>query len=820
MKRALILALLLTSCSKDEPASPDPGSSDGADGADGSDETGEPGPDPYDVTVGPYAATVSWTSFGVPHIVADDWGSLGFGVGRAQAEHHLCAIADQIIMARSERARFFGPEHIDGDFSLLHQGVFSGAEDGFLQLEQPLQDALVGFAAGYNQWLEETPEAELPAACQGEPWVRPITHIDLLAYYVALGELASGLALRDEIGQGQPPGAGRRQAPVPPAERLREAAALEAMGSNGWAIGTDDSGAAGGMLLSNTHYPWFGNRVWFEMHLTLPGEVNLYGVGLAGILFPVMGFNEDIAWTHTVAASGHFNLNLLTLDPADPTRYLYDGEYVDMESQDYTIEVLQEDGSITTESRTLYRSHHGVLLNAPVLGWTDAAAVSMSDANEQNLAMLPTWFAMGRATSMDELQAAHWDNRGIPWVNTIATSKEGEAWYADTTRVPGWTDAAEARFAELIEENPFIALMYGYGVVGGDGGDPVFDWTEVKPVSDAPSLERTDYVVNANDSHWLSSGEETLEGYSFFYGSERTPRSPRTRMNLRYLSETGPESAAGEDGLWSLDELEAAALESRSVLAEDLKAGIEARCRGVDSVSYGGEEVDIRATCAAITGWDGTYSLEARGAQVFREMVHDEDVSVEDLTTAGDFYAVAFDPDDPLGTPAGVAPPTEDRDPLLRSLARASQVLREADVSPTEPLGSLQFQLKGEARYGVPGGRTRDGTISIASWSGGNDTLLDRPERGERLSGSGLTEQGYPSNYGNSFVMAMAFEADGPEARAITTYSQSADPASEHHDDQSVWLDAGRGMRPILFTPEAIAADENLRVEQISLDAE
>lgn len=820
MKRPLILALLLSSCATDTPAPDEPGRGDGTDGTQGASETGEPGPDPYDVQVGPYAATVSWTSYGVPHIVAEDWGSLGFGVGRAQAEHHLCAIADQVIMARSERSRFFGPDHIDGDFSLLNQGVFSGAEDGFLQLEQPLQDALVGFAAGYNQWLEQTPEADLPEACRGEPWVRPITHIDLLAYYVALGELASGLALRDEIGQAQPPGAGGMRAPVPPAERLQDAASLEAMGSNGWAIGSEHSGAEGGMLLSNTHYPWFGNRVWFEMHLTLPGEVNLYGVGLAGILFPVMGFNEDIAWTHTVAASGHFNLNLLSLDPSDPTRYLYDGEYVDMESQAFTIEVLQEDGSVRTESRTLYRSHHGVMLNAPVLGWTDGAAVSMSDANEKNLAMLPTWFAMGKATSMDELQAAHWDKRGIPWVNTIATSKEGEAWYADTTRVPGWTEAAEARFAELIEENPFIALMYGYGVVGGDGGDPVFDWNDVKPVSEAPSLERTDFVVNANDSHWLSTAEETLEGYSFFYGEERTPRSPRTRMNLRYLAETGPGTAVGEDGVWTLDELEAAALKSRSVMAEDLREGVVERCRGVDSVSYGGEEVDLRETCAALANWDGTYRLRARGAQVFREMLYDEDLSVEDLTTAGDFYAVAFDPDDALATPAGLAPPGADRDPVLRSLARATVVLGAAGIAPDELLANVQHQSKGAERFAVPGGRTRDGTISIASWSGGNDTLLDRPQRGETFSGSGLTEAGYPSNYGNSFVMAMAFEADGPQARAITTYSQSADPASEHHADQSTRLASGLGMRPILFTPEDIAADENLRVEEIALDAE
>lgn len=819
MRVALLLALLLSSCSSEEPAPGGGGDADGADG--GTTDTADPGPDPYDVEVGPYDATISWTSFGVPHIAADDWGSLGFGAGRAQAEHHLCAIADQIVMARGERARFFGPEYIDEDFSMLHQGVFAAAEDGFLDLDEPLRDALVGFAAGYNQWLEETPEAERAEPCRGEPWVRPITHIDLLAYYVALGELASGDALKREIGQAQPPGAGRVQPPVPPAERLAEAARLEAMGSNGWAIGADRSAESGGLLLSNTHYPWFGNRVWFEMHLTMPGEVELYGVGLAGILFPVMGFNEHIAWTHTVASSLHFNLNLLELDPSDPTRYLYDGEYVDMEAQNYTIEVLQPDGSLASESRTLYRSHHGVMINAPVLGWTSSAAVSMSDANAKNLAMLPTWYAMGKSTSMEELQAAHWDNRGIPWVNTIATSATGEAWYADTTRVPGWTAEAEARFVELLDENPFIALMADFGVIGGDGGDPVFDWTEVKPVSEAPSLQRPDFVANANDSHWLNHSSETLEGYSFFFGDERTPRSPRTRMNLRYLDESGPGSASGDDGAWTLEELAAAALESRSVLAEDLRAGIVDRCSGVDTVMVGEDEVSLTAACEALAAWDGTYGLDAQGAQVFREVLYSSGLSYDDLLTDGALYDEAFDPDAPMTTPAGVAPaPGDGADPVLVALGRAVQALDAAGIAPDARLGDIQFQIKGGVQHGVPGGTFADGTISIASWSGGNDTVLSGPGRAPTVSESGLTADGYYANYGNSFVMAMAFTDDGPQAHAITTYSQSADPASAHFDDQSARLAAGEGMRPILFTAEEIAADENLRVEEVSLPAQ
>jgi acyl-homoserine-lactone acylase len=40
-------------------------------------------PDPPDPPpVGPsFSADIVWTEFGIPHVTADDWGSLGYGYG-------------------------------------------------------------------------------------------------------------------------------------------------------------------------------------------------------------------------------------------------------------------------------------------------------------------------------------------------------------------------------------------------------------------------------------------------------------------------------------------------------------------------------------------------------------------------------------------------------------------------------------------------------------------------------------------------------------------------------------------------------------------
>ena len=87
---------------------------------------------------------------------------------------------------------------------------------------------------------------------------------------------------------------------------------------------------------------------------------------------------------------------------------------------------------------------------------------------------------------------------------------------------------------------------------------------------------------------------------------------------------------------------------------------------------------------------------------------------------------------------------------------------------------------------------------------------------GELINGStDLTTEGYQINNGNSFVMAVEFLDDGPNARAILTYGNSPNPDSPHYTDQTV-LYTDQTLRPVNFTAEEIAADlvETLEVSR------
>ena len=296
-------------------------------------------------------------------------------------------------------------------------------------------------------------------------------------------------------------------------------------------------------------------------------------------------------------------------------------------------------------------------------------------------------------------------------------------------------------------------------------------------------------------------------------------------MNLRYLDNVG--NSVGDDGLWTLAELEEAAMGSRTAIAELLAEELAARCLALEPTARAAypiddTTVDLTAACDAINTWDGAYDLDAVGPAVWREFVGGGAWTRDQLwgDEAG-LFAVGFDPNDPVATPNTLASaPGDGPDPALDALALAVKTLDVAGVDLTRPWSELQFQVKGTTRHPVIGGREIEGAIAISDFSGGGDsTLLPRTPRAEVVNNvTDLTVEGYQINRGNSFILVTQFEDGAPNARAVMTYSQSQDEARDSWDDQSAEVYGQGTMRDVVFTEEQIAADPNLFIEEVSAD--
>ena len=204
----------------------------------------------------------------------------------------------------------------------------------------------------------------------------------------------------------------RLPAGTQPFARLRQ----KAMGSNMMALGPDATENGTPIVYGNPHFPWTGSERLYPVHLTVPGQMDVAGVSLYGSPIVLIGYNDHVAWSHTVSTAYRFTLYQLTLDPGSPTRYRYTDEHgrrtvKDLQAVPLTVAVKQANGSLGSASRTLYRSMYGPMViiqegGVPVLGWTGRTAFTLRDANLENNRLINQYFLWNTATSL-EIGRAH-----------------------------------------------------------------------------------------------------------------------------------------------------------------------------------------------------------------------------------------------------------------------------------------------------------------------------------------------------------------------------------------------------------------------------
>src|SRR5215470_11261963 len=209
---------------------------------------GKPGGPGAGSARGGYFAEIRRTAFGIPHILARDFGSLGYGYGYAFAQDNLCTLASQVLTLRGQRSRYFGPDADSGDpfvpatnlVSDIYYRALSGSQVVRRLLARPAPQArqlVDGYAAGYNRYLRDTGTAHLPdPTCRGAGWVHPITALDIWTLIYNLGQTAGAVQFKQSIATDSPPSVNTTAKPVAPAP----AAPLGAqMGSNAIGLGRD-----------------------------------------------------------------------------------------------------------------------------------------------------------------------------------------------------------------------------------------------------------------------------------------------------------------------------------------------------------------------------------------------------------------------------------------------------------------------------------------------------------------------------------------------------------------------------------------------------
>ncbi|WP_455711166.1 penicillin acylase family protein [Streptomyces atroolivaceus] len=777
---------------------------------------------------GPDKPTIRYTEYGIPHIIASDWEGLGTGYGYAAAKDNICTLADTYLMVNAQRSRHLGPEgkaspgqlqntttNLNSDLyfqrikddRVVERLLGQPAPDG---PEPEVEEAVRGYVQGYNRYLAETGAGNISdPACRGAAWVRPITELDV--YRHAHAEIIMGSA--DALLDGQvnaapavaPAVAQPKPAPRRTAGKIREAMAAsrqDSMGSNALAVGSQGVSGGTSMLLANPHFPWQGkNRMW-QSQLTIPGKVNVSGASLLGLPAVNIGHNDDVAWSHTVATVAPFGLFDVQVDPLNPTKYLVDGVWEQMTSQQVGVDVRNADGSISAVTRKLWSTRYGPIttsMQGVALPWV-VSAHAVRDVNMHNLRALNTWFGLDQAKDVHEVVGILETTQGVPFFNTIASDRKGDALYADIQATPNVTDEhARSCLTETgkLLFNQTLPLSNVPPISILDGKRSACDWPDDPDAAapglldphEQPRLIRSDFVGNANDSPWLANPEQPLT-FPRVMGDASAPRSLRTQE----LILTARNRINGTDGLpgkgFTLETMGQLLFADNSRAADLALDATVTMCRNVafGLILVDGNLVDVREACPILAAWKShDYTSDSRGSWLFANYwsLLLDGQGVEKLP-----WRVPFDPKDPVHTPNSLDTGSS---AVRDAFGRAVLALRRAGIALDAPLSDVQKVTRGGERIPIHGSIGQLGVLNVIT-RGQVDGEMDIV-------------------FGSSFIQQVRFTAEGPpQALSVLAYSQSANPNSPHFTDQTKLFSAGRWVTN-RFTEEQIAASPELQIK-------
>ncbi|GAA4934041.1 acylase [Algibacter agarivorans] len=585
---------------------------------------------------------IAWDTWGVPHITATTTEELFFAQGWAQMHNHANLVLELYGSSRGKGAQYWGQEKFENDM-LIHTLGFDQLADDWAEIQDPEIKAIyTSFIKGMNAYAAAHPEA----IADKNKVVLPLTTKDMNMHglYLIFTRFIGG----KDLGRVQ-------QWPD--------------MGSNTYAIAPKRSASGNAMLVQNPHLPWWREFLFFESHLNLNGK-NMYGsipVGLPGI---VIGFNENLGWSHTDNTIDNADTYELELKDGG---YLLDGERKEFEVLSKVIKIKQENGTMLDQEVQLMKTVHG-----PVVNKTEDKVLALRMVGLDRPNMFLQWWRMINSSTFDEFEEAL-EMAQIPFWNVMYADKQGEIFYL---------------FNGLVPKRATDAWKYWDRVI--PGGKSADIWTEVHDYTDLPKVKNPvgGWLQNANDPPWTCTIPTILnpEDYPGYMAPQYMPFRPQRSARMLI-----------EDESITFDELVEYKLSTRLEFADrildDLFAAVDA------SNSKKAKEAK-----KVLENWGREANADSKGMLLFYTWALKFNV----WRSAN--YTEQWSMDSPNTTPDGIA----DTD-------RAVQLLEQAAIEVETNFGSLDTDWGDYYRINYNGinlpANGIDGSLGVfrVAWPGGAD---------------------------------------------------------------------------------------------------
>ena len=739
---------------------------------------------------------VRYDSRGVPHIFAtteeDAYRALGYVVARDR----LFQLDIQTRAASGRLTELVGPRALELDESPRQLGMPRAAERKLAATDpsSASRRILDAYAEGINAYIDSLAPSEYPIEykllnARPERWhaINSIHLLNRMGWTLASGDpdhmFARAAALVgdkaaesvfpqhtpiEEPLQPEPGWTGPRNrfeqiaAPGAPDSSAVELSSLyqrfqgddpsaeshTTFASNNWAVAPSRTKGGYALLAGDPHLELTLPSIWYEVHLVVPGKLDVYGVTIPGAPAVIIGFNRDISWTFTNTGADVMDFYRETVDDsANPKQYKLDGQWLPLITR---IEQYRDQASKVIHTDTMRYTHRGPMTHEHGQ-WISMRWTVLEPSNE-----LQALYDASHAHNTHEFQDAIARNFLSPAQNMLVADRSGSIAIRSTGHFP-------------------IRPGDGNGQTIRDGSMSASDWRGFWPVEKYPQSfdPKQGFLASANQEPEAPESEYGYLGTDHDY---EVWRALRINQLLRANAQVTPEDMIRYQ------------TDPSSVRADVFVPYFIAAAR-IES-DRGRGDVTLSSAAALLAQWDRTYSLDNQRAVLFETaMKLLADRTWDELTKNGARVAtpstavlaeLMTQPTNAWWDDRRTPDTVEDRDDILaQSLSTAYKIVLKTYGAPdaggwrwsrirfTNIYHLLHIPAFSALNIPVPGGV---GTLTPSSGSG---------------------------HFGPSWRMVVEM---GPEVHGWGTFpgGQSGNPLSPRYKDHLAFWEQGK-LQPLMF---------------------
>jgi penicillin amidase/acyl-homoserine-lactone acylase len=435
---------------------------------------------------GKYDVEILRDEFGVPNIFGKTDADCAYGLAWAQCEDDYKTLEQGMFLARGKLTSLEGRSALPLDF-MVNLFRFKKIVDEKYETDlSPETRALVeAYAEGCNHFAAKHPELV------SDPSLLPTTGKDIVMGFMIKSPMFFGLDgearrllegnPREVSKKGEVARAGevsgREDLAALPYDSLRGPRLFtgdQEIGSNTIAIAPSRTPDGKTHLAINSHQPYAGPVAWYEVKMHSEEGLDIIGGVFPGTPVILHGHNPNLGWAHTVNSPDLVDIYVLEVNPDNKNQYKFDGEWVDFEVSEFTVQFpLWGSIKIPVKREALYSKH------GPAVRVGDKV-YAVRYAGYGDIGQVEQWYRMNKATNKEEFVAAM-ELQQLASFNTGYADKEGNIAYFYNAKFP--------KRAEGYDWEKYLP---------GDTSETL--WTEYLPFSAVPQVHNPEagYVYNCN----------------------------------------------------------------------------------------------------------------------------------------------------------------------------------------------------------------------------------------------------------------------------------------------------------------------------------